>query len=49
VRADVAPVDYGSDIIITCQQHAAYIGTATVSIGDILVYIDEYIKQYTNN
>jgi hypothetical protein len=41
MRTYAAPVDYGNDIIVSCQQNAATIGTATVSIGGILDLFNE--------
>jgi hypothetical protein len=49
MRTDVAPGDYGNDIIDSCQQNAATRGTVKVSIGKIHDLFNEYIWQDTNN
>jgi len=39
--AYAVPVDYGNDIMISCQQNAAYIETGTVFIGDTPALFNE--------
>jgi hypothetical protein len=41
MREHALPVDNGNDIINSCQQNAARIGTATVAIWEIPVLFNE--------
>ncbi len=48
MRTDAAPLDYGNDIMIRCQQDAATPGAVMVFVGGILDLIDEYIRKDTD-